>query len=77
MAEDDTRPPAQRYGTAEGVGGGQAWSGPAADCDADESYGAGEIPTMVLVGPDGRVLLSTHTRGDLMPAIARALHDGQ
>jgi thiol-disulfide isomerase/thioredoxin len=75
VAEDDAREAAQRYVAAEVLRGIEAWSGPAEASEAAKAYGATAVPTMVLISPDGKVLLTTHSSGELMPAISKLLTD--
>jgi thiol-disulfide isomerase/thioredoxin len=73
IAEDETVEAAQRYVTAENLGGVECWCGPAGSCEAARAYGAEAIPTMVLVGPNGKVVLVTHHSSELSEGIAKAL----
>ena len=73
VAEDDTMAAAQRYVTAEGLGGVQAWSGPSDSSSVVRRYGASAIPTMLLVAPDGRVNAVSNDADAIEAAVEKAL----
>ena len=58
---------------AEQLSGVNAWSGPADGSEIVKAYGAEAIPTLLLIGPDGKVLVATHDAWSLTPAIEAAL----
>ena len=68
-AEDETLEPAQRYVTAEGLRGVEAWCGPSAKSDVIQQYGASAIPTIVLIGPDGKVRAAVNNADSLIGTI--------